>query len=193
MAPIREFTRDFEVCGICYDVRGPFGWTLHGVTDVHEQRCRCTPGTGSTWRGFDFNRVAELCRVCGCEVLQSGSKFSIWVCGACKPRVRAVSARLGRLVVPVGRHSIVNGFALSVEPETSDEAIEAFAGRLQLMGGRIERLDGWAQSVVRSNLAEIGRGDAASVPLPDYLDAVRDIDRAVAFDAMLAWMAGQAA
>jgi hypothetical protein len=192
MENTREVTRDFEVCGACHELRGPFTWTLQGQTDAHVQECRCAPHTASTWRGFDFNTVAELCYVCGCEVLRSGSRFSIWICPNCAPRVSALNGRLGRLVVPIARHSIVNGAALSMTPPPSDAAIEAFADRLLLMRRRINRLHDWSHEVVRRNLALTGRA-AAILPLRDYLDAVRDLDRAVTFDAMLEWMTAQPA
>jgi hypothetical protein len=191
MESIRVITREFQVCGVCGELRGPFSWTLQGQTDMHVQQCRCARRPASTWRGFDFNTMAELCYTCGCDVLRSGSRYSIWICRDCAPRVRAVNGRVGRAVVPIARHSIVNGAALSMTPPPTDDAIETFADRLLRMGRRINQLSDWSNEVVRRNLALIRRADVASVPLAKYLDAVRDLDRGATFDAMLEWMAAQ--
>jgi hypothetical protein len=182
---IRELTRDFEVCGSCGELRGPFA--------DHVQRCACDARTEERWPGFDFNTLAELCQVCGCDVLRSGSRYSVWLCPDCKPRVLELRAETGRLVLPVGRHSITNGFALPVTAAAADEAVGAFCDRLRRMGRRINRLGEWAHKIVGSNLAAIGLTDTESVPLPEYLDAVRDFDRSEALAGAVGWMADQPA
>jgi hypothetical protein len=190
------FMREFEVCCTCYELRGRFGWQLRGVTHIHAQQCRCereATEREETWRGFDFNQVAELCHACACEVLHSGSRWSVWFCSVCKARVLELRAESGRPVVPIGRHSLMNGNALALTPPPDDAAVDVFADRLISMSERIYRLAEWAHTVVGSNLAAIGRSDDASVPIAEYLDAVRQRDRGEAFDAMLAWMADQPA
>jgi len=190
-------TRDFDVCGTCCELRGPFEWRLQGVIDQHVQECVCARGSRDEserperWRGFDFNTVAELCYVCGCDVLRSGSRYSVWLCAVCKLRVLELCAELGRLVVPIGRHSIMNGFVLPTTPEPTDLDTEAFADRLLHMGTRINRLHDWARAVVRSNLAVIGREDADAL-LSEYLAAVGSLDRHERFDAMVASMTAPA-
>jgi hypothetical protein len=173
---ILAITRDFEVCGTCRELRGPF--------TRHVQQCRCERHARERekWPGFDFDTVAELCYVCGCEVLRSGSRYSVWLCSVCKAR----ALEHDRGLVPVGRHLFMNGIAPRITGETTDAQIDALANRLILMGDRINRLANWAHIVVGSNLTVIGRDDGASVALPEYLDAVRSIDRGAAFDAMLA-------
>ena len=66
--------------------------------------------------------------------------------------------------------------------------MEAFVTRCGTMIDRIYRLDDWAHEVVHDNLVTIGRDDAHSVAIAEYLEAVRNIDRAGHFDAMVAWM-----
>jgi hypothetical protein len=192
MESVLVTTRDFEVCGTCCELRGPFAWRVQGVTESHVQDCACARGARAggerpeTWRGFDFNTVAELCQACGCQVLPSGSRFSVWLCSVCKDLARALNGAVGRSVVPLGRHSIMSGFGLPVTPMPTNAEIDAFVARLGNLGARIDRLRDWAHRVVRANLSAIGHEDAASVTLPDYLAAAREFDRRRAFDAMVA-------
>src|SRR4029079_8053839 len=94
--------RDWEVCGACCELRGPFAWRVAGMVERRVQRCRCERDARErpeTWSGFDFNTFAELCYACGCEVLRSGSRHSVWLCSACKARVLELRTQTGRLVV----------------------------------------------------------------------------------------------
>jgi hypothetical protein len=176
--------RDWEVCGTCHELRGPFGGRV--------QQCRCErpapgdPERAETWPGFDFNKFAELCRMCGCDVLRSGSRYSVWLCPVCKARALERRAESGRSVVPIGRY-----FVLPVTTRTSGRTAEAIADRIIEIGATQRRLADWAHIVVGSNLATIGRADAGSVPLQEYLDGVRDVDRGHAFDGAVQWVAGQ--
>ena len=34
-------SRDWQVCGTCYELRGPFVWRLKGEADNHVQECDC--------------------------------------------------------------------------------------------------------------------------------------------------------
>jgi hypothetical protein len=178
--------RDWEVCGTCHELRGRFAHRVNGVVETHVQECRCERATHErleTWHGFDFNTFAELCNVCGCEVLRSGSRYSVWLCSGCKARVLELRAETGQLAVPIGRY-----FVLPVTAETSEVTAEAIAHRILGIGATQQRLTEWAHNVVENNLEAIGRADDASVPLPEYLDAVRDLDRSEGFDGAVAWI-----
>jgi hypothetical protein len=185
-------SRDFQVCGTCCELRGPFRWRLHGEECALVQQCACERDgrvdgkRPETWPGFDFNTVAELCQACGCRVLGSGSRFSVWFCGECKRRAVALNARAGQPLVPIGRHSIMHGSALHARP--TDAEIDVFVTRFGTLVERMERLHGWGHEVVRSNLATMGPRDAPSVALADYLDAASSVDRADRFDTMVTSM-----
>jgi hypothetical protein len=45
--------------------------------------------------------------------VSSGSKWSLFFCEDCKMRVVAHNQGAGRCVIPIGRHSIMNGVFLS--------------------------------------------------------------------------------
>ena len=174
--------------------RGPFVWRLQRVDYHHVQECACERkprGQGErpeTWPGFDFNTVAELRHACGGQVLHSGSRYSVWFCVECKERVRTMNAEIGQALVPIGRHTIMNGVGLQASPKPTRAEMEAFVARCGTMIDRIYRLDDWAHEVVHDNLVTIGRDDAHSVAIAEYLEAVRNLDRARHFDAMVAWM-----
>jgi hypothetical protein len=44
-------------------------------------------------------------------LLASGSRWSPFFCRPCQERVRALNHAVGRLVIPVGRRSMMNGIA----------------------------------------------------------------------------------
>ena len=96
------------VCHSCLLLKGP----VPGRTDGARQFCDCTPGevrrAQSRWGG-DFNTYAELCRCCGLVLLRSGSRFSIWFCTQCLEAIKALNRSAGRSLVPIGRHSFMNG------------------------------------------------------------------------------------
>jgi hypothetical protein len=188
-------SREWQVCGRCFELRGPFVWRLKGRECPHVQECACEQNRRvdgqrpETWLGFDFNTVAELCQACGCQVLDSGSRFSVWLCSDCKQRALALNAEEGRPLVPIGRHSIMHGVALQTQPPPTGTKIESFVTRFGTLIRRMQRLDAWGHAVVRRNLVTMGRGDAISGALADYLEAVRSVDSAERCAAMVATMA----
>ena len=187
-------SRDWQVCGICFELRGPFVWRLKGQEYPHVQECGCERSGHAdgerpeTWRGFDFNMVAQLCQACGCQGLDSGSRFSVWFCGDCKQRAVALNAEVGLPVVPIGRHSIMHGVALRTSPRPTDAEIAAFVNRFGTLIERMRQLADWSHAVVHSNLVTFGCDNEAGVALADYLGAVSDLDRGERFDAMVASM-----
>ena len=191
MEPVLATTRAFEVCGSCCELRGPFVWRWKGVDYEHVQECACERNRRAdgerpeTWLAFDYNTVAELCQACGCQVLPSGSRYSVWFCGECKERVRALNAEVGQPLVPIGRHTLMNGFGLQTTPKPTDAEIGVFVARFGTVVKRIDRLREWGHEVVRDNLVTIGREHTASMPLTEYLEAVSRIDGGERFDAMV--------
>ncbi len=49
----------------------------------------------------------------------------------------------------------------------------------------MKKVGEWGPAVARRNLMAIGRDGETSVPLPDYLEAVRGLDRAERFETMV--------
>jgi hypothetical protein len=165
---------EMVVCGTCGQVRGPWHYAhecLRHVTLV--QSCRCTREKEPLWPRFDFNTSVELCWCCAAEAVSSGSRWSLVLCPDCKARAIALMRGVGRFVVPIGRHSLMNRVSLSVSgPRPSTEVVAQFAARLQRFSGGLTVLYEWSQRQALVNEAAIGAKDAPAIPLPDYLSAV---------------------
>ena len=153
----------FVVCGMCGRLRGPWG-RYDGELEF-EQRCECRAAEAPVvrWPGFDYNTVAELCRCCGLEALRSGSKWSVWFCRECLDRVKDLNAGAGRCVIPIGRHSLMNGvFYKPAESGINPVAVSAFSDQLHTFFGAVDATEDWRRRVVRANLAAINLGEALS-------------------------------
>jgi len=164
--------RRWTICGRCHAVRGgPIG-IVDGVTVW--QRCDCTPAGGlhEQPRVGDFNTALELCRACGLVLLQSGSRWSVWFCEPCKTQARSLNERMGRCVVPIGRHSLMNRITVR---SAAPADIEAFAGRLSTLFDATGAIRQWSRTVVRENLVAAGRPHEVDVDVESYLASVRGV------------------
>lgn len=139
-------------------------------------------------------RQWDVCRVCGAELLTTSSRWSLVVCLACKKRVLQVNRQLGRCLVPIGRHSIVNGAAWrptpGVDPRT-DPTLRGFVDRFADVSGGVLRLDRWGPAVVRRACRELGFDDEVGVA--GYLRHARvHIDKQTQLEELLEWLAAGA-
>jgi hypothetical protein len=135
-----------HVCGDCGSIGGRFG--------AYQHVCRCSRDESPTWPRYDFNTAVELCRCCGQVALSSGSRFSVWFCDGCKKEIGLLHGRLGRYVVPIGRHSFHGGFMLSPEEALDPLETEIFVGRWAAIGEAMDAVHDWAGIVVRRILEE---------------------------------------
>ena len=134
----------------CAQVRG---LTLHGV-----QGCPCAPTP--KWEGCDVSRAVDLCVVCARGTAGGVTRWSWLGCTSCRSVEKALQGWLGMGVLPLGRHSIMNGIGLRVTEATSEE-VDAFA--VQFEGLTV----GWQQMSVWGR-AEVGRlADALPDTGPD--------------------------
>jgi len=156
------------ICGTCRGLRG--SWWPRSGTPVREQQCRCGPRQEERWPGFDFNRVAELCRCCGLDLLRSGSRWSVWLCRPCKERALSLDAWGSVPVVPIGRHSIQHGLGLAGSDLDDDGAVEAFVAAVVELTAAQQRLERWAEARLEANLQLLGWA-GEGVAVADYLRA----------------------
>jgi len=174
-----------EVCRTCLCLRGPFYDSWNGCDRV--QPCACDPKQ-PLWNAFDYNTWAELCQCCSAEVLRSGSRWSPFFCDECKQRVRDYNEREGYCVIPIGRHSLMNGVGLNVVAASKSKAAKTFAdGLVGLFGG----CDGvWKFHREQLRLAVDALAEPAGViPLPLFLEhARRRTDRVAAFALLVSAM-----
>lgn len=159
----------FFVCGKCHALRGG---PIATVDDVAVwQLCDCATVEERTAqpRVWDFSTAFELCRCCGLEALRSGSRWSVWFCAVCNQRVRELNAASGRCIVPIGRHSSMNGVFLD---SNADEGLRVFTEQVTSLFHEIVGTEGWSRTAVRMNLAAVGLPMGEDIDLETYTAAV---------------------
>jgi hypothetical protein len=97
---------DFELHLRCASLRGH---TSHGW-----QGCLCEPGPA--WPGVDVSQEKSLCTLCARGLAGGPSRWSWHGCSPCMVWEKAVRDRLGRMLLPLGRHSIMNGVRIPIDP-----------------------------------------------------------------------------
>jgi hypothetical protein len=181
-----------KICGVCYTLCGRM-WE----DSERHQECDCAWAqvraglrpAPTPWPGFDFPEAVELCYCCGAEVLSSGSRWSIWFCEDCKEQVRLLHQRHRRHLIPIGRHSMMNGFGLAGRATQDQAAVKEFTFRVSGLFGRTELLKSWASTIVAEHVRTRGFVEGTDVPLKDYLDALvrQPVDKAEAFERLCAY------
>jgi hypothetical protein len=152
------------ICGTCL-----------GLWEEDGQRCECRRVPGEPrWLRCDFNEHTHLCELCAGVALLSGSRWSVWFCEPCKVGVLVANRWVGWPVIPIGRHSVMNGIRL----EAGHDAVEMsrFAERFGALAQRIDRLHAWHRQLLRDRLAALGYGDGQDVLLDEYHAKLRDPD-----------------
>jgi hypothetical protein len=172
---LRPFVPGFRVCATCFE---PYEFRLQGA--VSRQRCRCPNKVpvGRTWPGYDFNEHLHLCECCSMVVLRSGSKWSVWFCDVCKHRVSELNDSVGGCLIPIGRHSLMNGVGVTargVDPAGEEERLAiagAFHGKLMGLFGAMEHLHAFAQARRREIANELGFPSEEDIGLPVWLESM---------------------
>lgn len=148
------------VCTLCGGLRG------RSVRDPGlVQGCHCMPEAfAGDWDQFDFHRDLELCGLCAGIVIQSGSRWSRLVCGKCLPLAREANNTAGFTMVPVGRHSLVNGITLTTATGSPGNPT-GFVNGLGGVRAALEDQRAWRRRLVRERVG----GHVDEVGLRSYL------------------------
>ena len=173
---------DLMVCSSCFQIYGFCDYISPRLECWrHWQKCDCSDKAGmpedvdEKWPWKDFNKLVELCYCCGKVLIPSGSRWNYFFCDECRLMVFEFNWRYGRLIIPVGRHSIVNGVSLSNPPSVAngwklsgqeaqnDGKVEQFVSNVNGMVASIKHLEQWSRLEVANQLREMGRSD--DVPL----------------------------
>lgn len=160
-----ESTEHLYVCRTC---ARPYE---RGRPDGRNQGCDDRPPTNTPWPDTDHCMHATLCHLCASVVVPAGSRWDIFFCAACLPAVRRVNEEAGRLVVPVGRHTLVNGIGLRPEQADNPDAVATFVSASRGLFDRIDMVTGFGKYAVRKNLDAMRA--TADVPMSDYLASAR--------------------
>jgi hypothetical protein len=189
---------NFTVCPACAGLVGyPPG------RDRYPQVCHCHRAGEERWPDHDFNEYATLCWCCQIELIPSGSKWSAYYCRACLDLVRKYNQAAGRVLLPAGRHSIMNGLGLRGGATVRQDVLDAFAhelaGFVSGMQSFFESMGLWRPDRLRVVLGATGQEGSAesraqTLPLADYLKAVKPLvghpqfGKRSAFDALCGFL-----
>jgi hypothetical protein len=180
---------DLLVCGTCGQVKGVVPQRSLGGEE-RTQLCHCAPADEHCAQprfGRDFARWWELCYCCGLDTVESGSRWSVFHCEHCRIRVRALNDLMARCVIPLGRHSLMNGVALAEPACRPDAAVVSFSDQLGTLFASIDDLAACARARVLSNLSTLGVDAGTDVVLAGYLRNVqrRHLSKDQAFSALV--------
>lgn len=137
------------------------------------------------WPRFDFNEIVTLCYCCGQELLSSGSRWSVWFCEDCKKNVIRFNSIYQKRIIPIGRHSIMNGYILNVQKfeDGMDKAIEEFTGNVKDLSRGIEHLEKWRKIIMQKNFKALSYSE--DILLNEYmLNVYRLSHKSEAFEHM---------
>lgn len=181
---------DAKICSSCLDIYG----FVYSKMGVFYQKCdsKClnrdlkegmplSEKKQKRWDGFDFNEFVTLCYCCGAELLKSGSRWSEFFCEPCKKRVLEFNQAMGTSVIPIGRHSLMNGIGLKLEPLISKIKIEAITENLRQLGARIDYLAQWRKIIKSCNWRSAGFDLGQDVSLIKYLLSVKGLNKEEVF------------
>ena len=163
---------DMKVCGSCGNLKGSLSLDseepeVHLCDCVAQAERRAQP----RWGNKDFNADLELCYCCGAVEIRSGSKWCSFFCGPCHRRIGRLNRSVGRCVIPIGRHSLMNRV---IAPEPLDEvSVIAFADQLGGFFKAVTFIDDWCGKVALRNLELCGYRKGTDAPLGEYLDRAR--------------------
>ena len=180
-------TNQYQHLAVCTTCFG-----LSGIEEGREHRCGCQPKDdewrGREWAGHDIAAVIDLCHLCVRSPVISGSRWSWYACEECRSVDNTVAnAIVGgsdprHRILPLGRHSLMNGTVLRTDRAQHDIATKRFLESLLEMRQFWSRLWEWKKEEAQ-RLAEVsGLKRLASVPLETWLEA-NDTTRGASVDA----------
>lgn len=183
---------DMFVCSACGGLYGSWKYEPE-IKPIYPKRlemateyqdCYCDRRYGhKEWPGFDINEIVTLCHCCGREVLNSGSRWSVWFCQECKESVITLNTFAQRTIIPIGRHSMMAGYQLKGQDIHETEKIENYAANVNQLFSGIDHLDEWRKCIIGENfkVLEISK----DISLVDYLVWVSKLpDKNIAFQKM---------
>lgn len=170
----RGYTNEYanlRICGTCFELyeEGPLATS---------QLCACNSRREQPrWTGYDFNERAMLCRCCALIVVPSGSRWAPYFCRECQLLSMGASIWARRLIMPIGRHTIMHGWVprtpvptLAAHDGDAEALAETVETGLNAVVNRTGHLWTWYRSLVPRHLAALGlRG---GVFLHEYLLAL---------------------
>jgi hypothetical protein len=168
---------DLYVCSGSGELFGLTGPKVGPPT--HEQRCRWTADVyrGEPWHeprtdlpepAGDFPTAVEFCCCCATELISSGSRFSSFFCAECRAAARQLADSAGFAVIPLGRHTLMNGVCLDGGDAADPQRLTTFTAAAEGFFARVDRLATWQRGIVADHIDAMAPG-ATHVPATAYL------------------------
>ena len=169
---------DMRLCPDCGEISGFLRYAQGGPFKLQTCSCRdlpVRPEDAEDFRRFfrlDFPSAVTLCACCGQILMKNGSRFSPFCCEGCRKFIMAYNSLKGVVVVPMGRHSMMNGLQLSGRDADDPETIFNFVEGMNSLVARMELLDEWKKVIIADNFRRLGHPKDWDMGLYDYLDAM---------------------
>ncbi len=153
-----------EICTTCFELLAPC-----------DGPCACTPRVPTDDPGVDEGRIRCVpCLVCGLVIVRGHTRWCHRVCRPCQEVAQRLNAVVGRCVVPIGVHSIVNGVGLrgGQAPEAErDIAVDRFVERMSDLMVTISRVHEFSAQLLESRISRFGLGVQPRLRWETYLQA----------------------
>jgi hypothetical protein len=162
-----------KICTTCHEL---YGYTVDNEKILY-QECYCknkpeTPSQKGDWSRFDYKQIRELCYCCGRQMIRCGSKYSRFHCDACHEQIVSLNKRCGVTVIPIGRHSVMNGVFMDNTVQRNEKEVARFCTKLNRVFSKIDRACMWKKHIVSENIKKAGFTDGLDVEVEDYLQKV---------------------
>lgn len=166
-----EENLDEHICGHCFEVRYPRCADEHGYVEWCECDRRSQDRRPPTWG--DLRSQRRLCWCCAAAKADGGSKWTVHVCKPCQAAIQAANSSVGRLVAPIGVHSLMHGIGHRSNEPLTDAVAAALAVEFNDLFAGVHRA--WLHGKFRTaELAHrLGLFGQAAIPLVDYLHGAR--------------------
>ncbi|HEY5662939.1 MAG TPA: hypothetical protein VIS05_02760 [Ilumatobacter sp.] len=153
-----------EICRACLGLRGPH--------DGHDNVCACDFAAWKPDRppaAGDLTNNVILCQGCLIDLVTGSSRWTSFYCELCRAWMFDTRTRLGRLIAPLGRHSLMNAVCWRPDLDRSptDPDFADFADRLNILFIGIRDLWDLADRRLGERLRRISPG-SHDITVVDY-------------------------
>ncbi len=168
-------TNDYSNLAVCTE-----HFTLTGVYEGKEHRCGCQHNDeewDNEWDGYDIAALIDLCHLCVRDVMGSGSRWTWYACESCRKVNNEIATAIlgeshpGNQILPLGRHSMMNGGAIGLDPPQSDDPTERIVESIMGFFEFSRRLVDWKGEEGQRLVDASGFDSVEALPLDRWLDA----------------------
>ncbi len=108
-------------------------------------------------------------------LITSGSKWSVFYCHECKDRVGAFNDIVGKVVIPLGRHSVMNSLMIEYKSHDLDVEISKFVTGWNFLVGIIDKIVDWSTQSLFQNLHDLEFRFDSDIRLKEYDECLPEL------------------